>query len=230
MILFSSKTFFTWVHVQDLPTETPSETREKCIAVGCPKFIDAPGAVVEIPGHPATNKLVIVFENLHWCRYSDNYRQRFLQDLEQTALAYPQITFLVKPHHTGLWLTKRYQGKLPAANNLIVADPKAPAWEAFTAPALIQTADMVITTPSTVAIDAVRAGCPVAVVGYDLPLPNFEPLPLLRNSEDWRQLCSRANRNDEELLKRINEFSETCLVPGDAVQKIVDHLSADISH
>jgi hypothetical protein len=237
-VLFASQTVFTWIEVDQLPVETPAETKQKCIAVGCPKFIQAPDAhlgrnghktQLKIPGHTAHKRLVVVFENLHWSRYSDNYRQRFLQDLDQTALACPDITFLVKPHHTGLWLTHRYQGELPVASNLVIADPKASKWEAFTAPALIEMADAVITTPSTVAIDAVRAGCLVAVVAYDLDLSNFEPLPMLRNAADWEQLCIQAHRPNDAAVKLLEAFAQDRLVPGDAVQKIVDRLTQDLN-
>ena len=131
MIMFASKTIFTWGAVAQLPLKTPPETKAKCVAVGCPKFVDAPGLSVEVPGREGGDRLIAVFENLHWGRYSDDYRQRFLHDLAQTALACPEVTFLVKPHHTGLWLTQRYKGQVPVAGNLIVADPKAPEWESF---------------------------------------------------------------------------------------------------
>ena len=228
-IMFASQTFFTWGKVSDLPAETPAETKAKCVAVGCPKFIDSPFASVnaaqQIPGHQADNPLIVVFENLHWSRYDDDYRQRFLQDLEQSAIAHPNTTILVKPHHTGLWLTKRYQGKVPVADNLLIADPKDPKWEAFTAPALIQIADAVITTPSTVAVDAARSHCPVAVVAYDLELPNYEPLPLLRESHDWQAFVGEASAAS---LVGVDGFLRDRLIPGDAAKRIVDRVLNDI--
>ena len=51
--------------------------------------------------------------------------------------------------------------------------------------ALLFNLDAVITTPSTVAVDAARAGRPVAVIGNDLLLPMYEPLPILREVDDW---------------------------------------------
>ena len=229
-IMFASQTFFTWGKVSDLPAETPAETRAKCVAVGCPKFIDSPFAKVgkaqQIPGRAPGSTLIVVFENLHWSRYSDDYRQRFLQDLEQSAITHPKITFLVKPHHTGLWLTQRYQGKVPVADNLIVADPKAPEWEVFTAPALIEIADAVLTTPSTVAVDAARSHCPVAVVAYDLELPNYEPLPLLHSREDWQTFVEQAGKVNNPALAGVEGFLRDRLVPGDAVGRMVDRITA----
>ncbi len=230
-IMFASQTFFTWGKVSELPLETPAATRAKCVAVGCPKFIDAPfvnvNASQQIPGHKAGNPLLVVFENLHWSRYSDDYRQQFLQDLEQTAIAHPHLTVLVKPHHTGLWLTQRYQGRLPAAENLLIADPKDPQWEAFTAPALIQIADAVITTPSTVAVDAARSHTPVAVVAYDLDLPNYEPLPLLRHQKDWQAVVAKMSDRHPQ-LEAVEGFLRDRLIPGDAVGKVVAHITAHI--
>ena len=230
-IMFASQTFFIWGRVDALPAETPAETRAKCVAVGCPKFIDSPfakvGTAAQLPGSLPGSPIVVIFENLHWSRYNDDYRRRFLEDLEQSAIAHPKITFLVKPHHTGLWLTQRYQGKVPVADNLILADPKDPRWEAFTAPALIEIADAVITTPSTVAVDAARSHCPVAVVAYDLDLPNYEPLPLLRSSEDWQAFVEQTG-NDEQDLTGVEGFLRDRLIPGDAVGRMADFITAAV--
>jgi len=248
-IAFASQKIFTWGPLADLPDEVSDETRQKCVAVGCPKFaetslVNASRIKADVLGSSACSAgihspegglLVAVFENLHWCRYSDRYRQQFIEDLEQMATDYPDITVLVKPHHTGRWLTQEYQGRLPTADNLIIADPTNPKWEIFTAPALIEIADVVITTPSTVAVDAVRAGKPVAVVAYDMDLSNYKPLPLLRSSEDWRSLmlsagtCS-ASVNPSSATKSISEFSQKHLVPGDVIEKILDDISADITN
>ncbi len=230
-IMFASQTFFTWGSVRDLPAEIPAATKAKCVAVGCPKFIDSPFARIKadrLLDYPPTNALIVVFENLHWSRYSDDYRQQFLQDLECSAIAHPQVTFLVKPHHTGLWLTQRYQGQVPVADNLIVADPKDPKWEAFTAPALIEIADAVLTTPSTVAVDAARSHCPVAVVAYDLHLPRYEPLPLLRNGKDWQRFVCQLTEPRENNLARVEGFLRDRLIPGDAVGKMAAHITANL--
>ncbi|MEM6449693.1 MAG: hypothetical protein AAF703_05185 [Cyanobacteria bacterium P01_D01_bin.105] len=283
MITFASQKIFTWVPAADIPAQTPAQTRQKCIAVGCPKFVGAPELnsfelnsfelsssklnrsklnrlglnkprlnrsspsrlslnktslnklrqqVNVLSCRAQNSRLVTVFENLHWGRYSDEYRQQFLTDLAQTARAHPHVTFLVKPHHTGLWLTKRYQGNVPAADNLIIADPQASAWEMFTAPALIEIADAVITTPSTVAIDAVRANCRVAVTAYGMALPNYAPLPLLRSAEDWRSLILDIEdpSSGDSATALTSKFAIAHLIAGDAVQKIIDTVTSDLSY
>lgn len=242
-IRFASQTCFIWGSAEDLPSETPVETREKCVSVGCPKFVLAPHISPESPPpsipllkETLSSGLIAVFENLHWCRYSNAYRQQFLENLIQTACAFPQITFLVKPHHTGQWLTQHSDTLMPAVDNLIVVDPKMPEWEAFTAPALIQDADAVITTPSTVALDAARADCPVAIVAHTLTLNNYEPLPLLRDYQDWQALALQVSQaanplcrgQYDDLLAKTRAFLVRHILPGDAVGKIVAKLTADI--
>jgi hypothetical protein len=134
---------------------------------------------------------VLIFENLHWERYSDGYRRKTLRDIGIAVGHFPQVTFLVKPHHAGLWLTKQDQAILPQASNLKVIDPRSKKWQAFTAPAFIAIADAAISTPSTVAVDAARLCKPIAVVGYDLPLANYEPLSILKRTQDWASFIEK---------------------------------------
>jgi len=232
-ITFASKTLFTWGKISELPVETPAETKAKCVAVGCPKHIHSSVASIsaaqQMPGYNPGQPLLVVFENLHWSRYSDDYRQQFLQDLEQSVIAHPRTTFIVKPHHTGQWLTQHYRNRVPKANNLIVADPKDPTWEAFTAPALIEIASAVITTPSTVAIDAARSHCPVAIVAYDLTLPRYEPLPLLHNGEDWQGFVCQVEKPGEQSMAGVKAFLRDRLVPGDAAERIATQITGDLA-
>lgn len=221
---FASQHIFIWGAVDTLPPEVLPETRAKCIAVGCPKDIKSPEPMVQVPNKG--EYLVTIFENLHWDRYSDDFRQQFLVHLEKTALQFPKTTFLVKPHHAGLWLTKRYKGKLPEAYNIVIADPRDSKWEPFTAPALIAISDAVITTPSTVALDAARAACPVAVTGYDLPLPNYAPLPILRNADDWQIIVSKSQVPNARrvLIDSTHAFIDRHLVAKNACDRILDYI------
>ncbi|NEQ55179.1 MAG: hypothetical protein F6K11_34505, partial [Leptolyngbya sp. SIO3F4] len=101
-----------------------------------------------------------------------------------------------------------------------------PEWEPFTAPALIAISDAVITTPSTVALDAARAACPVAVAGYDLSLPNYEPLPILRNVDDWQSIVSKLNVPDARhtLVDNANGFVKRHLASEDACNLIINYI------
>jgi hypothetical protein len=80
--------------------------------------------------------------------------------------------------------------------------------------------DSVITTPSTVALDAVLAGKPVGVVGYDLELPLYEPLPILRSGEDWGRLVATTGLPAEAAAR----FLRRNVVRSDAGGTILDRM------
>lgn len=220
---FASKTIFIWGKVEDLDERVPDHIRRRCVSVGCPKEpMDLSGDSPPISHRP----LVAVFENLHWSRYDTDYRFQFLDDLENTALALPELTILIKPHPAGQWLTKRYEGRKPQAHNLVIADPLAPQWEMVTAASIIRAADAVISTPSTTVFDAARMDKPVAVAAYKLDLPRYSPLPMLKGFSDWTRFLSQARVPGQkaELSERTRNFVSRCNVVGPATDQIAHFL------
>lgn len=228
LIHFASQKIFIWGGLETLHDGVLAATREKCIPVGCPKYVASPDK--SFPFTHTRSKLIAIFENLHWSRYSDSYRASFISGLYQISHQFPNITFLVKPHHAGQWLTgkkdsklPRHQGELPKADNLVIADPTDPQWEGYTAPALLNLADAAITTPSTVALDAARLGCPVAVVGDDLELSKYHPLTVLKEVDDWLDWVSKLETvQGYSELKQLSEiFVKNQIVAGDVISRIV---------
>lgn len=224
-IRFASRTIFTWGPLERLHRDVLPDTRVRCRPVGCPKPALAPIATPSAAPPWGTRRSIAVFENLHWKRYSADYRERFLADLEAAAAADRERVFVVKPHPAGKWLTKRFEGRRPEAENLFVLVPGDARFDAFDANALLARAEAVITTPSTIALDAARAGRPVAVTGYDLDLPAYEPLPILRSGDDWRTFLA----DPRTALVRGTTFVGNGLVPGDAASRIVEHLHAAVA-
>jgi hypothetical protein len=181
-VSFLSDVILTWQNKNFFHKDVSEETRSKCVPVGLLKE--------KTPVLPfrfswqGQKKTVAIFENLHWKRFSESYRSQFLESVVQAAQKFPDFNFFVKPHHAGGWLIKSLRGKqLPNLQNLIVADPNDPQWEPFTGPSIIQAADFVLTTPSTIAVDAVLMQKPVAVFKFDLELDNYRPLPLIERAE-----------------------------------------------
>jgi hypothetical protein len=214
-IRFGSDAIFIWGPPEGLASWVPPETRAKVIPVGSPKTPPAPAAAPELAlGHWA--RVVGVFENLHWHRFSELYLERCLEDLAAAAEARPDTLFLVKPHHAGRWLSRRPERIRPSPNLLIV-DPTDSAWEPHTAPSLIALVDIVLTTPSTVALDAARTGRPVAVLGYDLELPLYEPLPIIRRGGD---LDAFLDDPPPDALLRNEAFLKRTVLPGRADHRI----------
>lgn len=224
---FAARRIYIWGPPSTLHPQVGGDVRARCLPVGCPKDVSPPAA--ELSGLlPSGMPVIGVFENLHWHRYDDAYRKAFLEGVVALASDFPQACFLVKPHHAGLWLTARYEGDKPAGANLVIADPRDPLWENHTAPALLGSMAGVITTPSTVALDAARRGMPVAVFAGNLELDNYRPLPLLGGTADWKRfvadLLDTSRRPALESASR--EFEARVIVPGDAAQRIASDLAA----
>lgn len=206
-VRFASETVFTWGSPNALPAWVAEETRAKCVEAGDPKagLAHATAATPPRPDGP-WRAWVGVFENLHWKRYDDAYRDAFLEQLAQAIAAAPDTLFLLKPHPAGRWSLAN-RDRLPAASNLVLADPGEPAWAHCTAADLIPGLDRVITTPSTVALDAARAGVPVAVLGLDQDVEAYAPLDILRYADDWPAFLTAPPAgpvaNGQAFLRRV---------------------------
>lgn len=226
-ITFKADRIYIWGGPQTLHPRVSDSVRSRCISAGCPKpALVAPADLTGLL--PAGKRVIGVFENLHWHRYDDAYREAFLDGVRTLAEQFEEVCFLVKPHHAGLWLTRRYDGKRPSAPNLVIADPQLPAWERYTASQLLGLMCAVITTPSTVALDAARRSMPVGVFALGMELTNYEPLPLLRDL-DAAAAFVRAALDDSarsELERTSVKFIDRVLVPGDGAQRIALDLAA----
>jgi hypothetical protein len=221
---FASDRILTWGDPARLPAWIPGERRARCIGVGIPRAAFPQQG--ELPLGPESRPIIGVFENLHWDRYSQRYRASFLADLADTVAARPDLLFIVKPHHAGQWLSKNAD-TLGKPENLLLADPADPRWERFTASTIIERASAVITTPSTVALDAARMRRPVAVAGYELDVLVYAPLTLLRGAQDWRTFLSAALGGIPEISKGLDEFCRRHLVEGDAIAAILAALEGN---
>lgn len=226
-VTIKAQRIYTWGGPETLHPRLDASTRARCIPLGCTKpATTKPADLGQLL--PKGRPVVGVFENLHWHRYDDTYRQAFLDAVTLLAEGFPEVTFLIKPHHAGVWLTHRYEGQRPAASNLVIADPQTPAWEHHTASALLGSMTAVITSPSTVALDAARQGLPVAVFAGGLCLPNYHPLPLLRAPSDWAAVVNAALDLEQRgtLESAAAAFVARVLVDGDGAKRIAADLAA----
>lgn len=224
-ISFASRRIYTWGNVETLHPDIPAQTKSKCYPVGCPK----PQRVEQsaIQDWPLGETPVIgIFENLHWHRYSEDYRNFFVSNVLAIAKAFSEINFIVKPHNAGMWLTTRYEGPRPSLDNLIIADPQSAMWAGLTAPGLLGRLQAVITTPSTVALDAARQSIPTAVVAQSLELANYTPLHLIESVGDWKEYVTATldPAARQQLIALGTRYVERVLLPGDAVSRILDDL------
>lgn len=228
-VRFASRTIFTWGPSERLHPAALHDTRARCRPLGCSKPAQP---TLSVPPRPdGRERLVAIFENLHWSRYSDAYRESFLAAIELVAQAHPDTTFFIKPHPAGKWLTARYHGPRPTRDNILIAVPGDPRWELYDAAATIELADGVITTPSTVALDAARRQRPTAVVAAELALEAYAPLPLLRSGKDWGRFVAGLTVGSlhTEFVRQSECFAASAFVPGDAAARILDHVVATVA-
>ena len=224
-IEFEARHIFVWGDLSLLHPRVSEKTRRKCISVGCPKMAVTAGAA--LPSIvPAGKPVVGIYENLHWHRYDDAYRSFFLDGALRLAAKYPDVTFIIKPHNAGLWLTTRFEGGLVPPANLLIADPSEHQWEGRTATSMLPHLSGVITSPSTVALDAARAGLPVAVVGHGLALNNYAPLYRIEDVEQWADFAASLfdGPRRQALVDASHAFVARVLLSGDAATRIVEHL------
>lgn len=227
---FAADRIYLWGGLDTLHPDVSAVTRVKCVPMGCPKVSVVETADLGSLIDPQAC-VVGVFENLHWHRYSEEYRQFFLDGVATLAEQFPSVTFLIKPHHAGLWLTSRYQGDKPVAPNLIIADPKQAEWERYTAGGLLGRMKAVITSPSTVALDAAMRGLPVAVVMRELDTQTYSPLFAIEQVADWSAFIERVlDESQEPALAKLSErFAARMVLQDEAAARIVDDLVCSTS-
>ena len=88
----------------------------------------------------------------------------------------------------------------------------------------------IITTPSTVALDAANLERPVSVIGYDLNLPKYEPLPILHSLTDWLEFIQQIRYPETRinLSQKTSTFLDKSIVPGNAIERIIELIKFDI--
>jgi hypothetical protein len=163
-----------------------------------------------MPEPRAARYEVGVFENLHDERYSEADRAAFKNAL--ACLAATGQPLLLRPHPAGRW-----GGTLAdlarSHPNLVVQDTAMLATSAGGAAVSIAECRRVITTPSTVAVDAAMAGKPLALA---LPGgPYYEPLPTLADEASWVAFATSSPDGSA-----AGAFLQRHVLPGDAATRI----------
>ncbi len=219
-VSFEARHVLLWGPLRTVLPEVSATTRRKLVEVGRPRWAvsgAAPALALE-----GTRAVIGIFENLHWHRYDNDYRQRFIADLVAAAEAASDVTFFVRPHPAGLWFTSRRSLPFTGRPNIVIADPRSPAWARLDVAQILAAVDGAITTPSTVALDAAQLGKPVAVACYGLELGKYEPLPMLRGSTDWLSFCHGVRDGaSASFVAAGRAFVDDHVLPGDAVQRFL---------
>ncbi len=225
---FAARNVLTWGPVDRLPGIVAPETRRKCLAVGCPKVhltnIGKPRETI------SKSPIIAIFEGLHVERFDDDYMRLFFADLQHMADTFTGLHFILKPHPGIVKRSNIHTNFLHSLKNTEVLDPAQTGSNQWSTPTLLVNALAVITTPSTIALDAAMTATPVAVIRYGQRIPYYayyEPLPIIDTSEDWNNFIESALKETHRLKKLSNSFLERVRLPGDAADHILNIVSGE---
>ena len=221
-VKFAANTVLTWGPTEELPSWVGKDTLDKAIAVGCPKEF------VVFENNPSANTgerpIIGVFDNLHWHRYDEKYREAFLRDLKDIAEHRQEFRFILRSHPVSIRKrSKKLADILRNIDNVDVVDLTGEK-ETLTTAWLLSHAAGVITTPSTIALDGALANIPVAISRYGLDLDYYSPLSLLDGIDDWQKFLDGLTEASgvSDLKLKGEKFTNRVLVSGDPSFKILD--------
>ncbi|MBT4878611.1 MAG: hypothetical protein HON42_02200, partial [Alphaproteobacteria bacterium] len=221
-VKFASDYIFIWGKKENIFPEF-GDTMKKVISVGKLKHHEISKKQLPDLGFKNFNNTITIFENLHWERYDDNYKKLFLNNIKLIISKYKNVLFLIKPHHTGKFIIN-YEKDFGKFRNCIMLNPDNAKYEPFTAPSLMNISCAVITTPSTVSIDALLAKKALAVVQYNLDLPIYKHANVILNQSGLQSFVAAVTNNNKDYLKKIEDgnskFLANNLVSTDAVSNI----------
>lgn len=211
---FASDVVFCWFPEAATPDELPQAVRTRLDHVGRP----APPGGWTPREAPAFD--LAVYENLHWDRYCDADRAAFLAGLRAVA-ARPELKIVLRPHPAGAWGESLGLEFACFANMTLIggAEARRSLGSLTQSPGL---AARVITTPSTVALDAALAGRPVALAADGGTL--YTPLKVVNSPSDWLEFACSVN----PMASGLEDFKRRVLVEGDASDRIVKRMSRDL--
>lgn len=211
---FASDVVFCWFPKAFSSKGLPPETVAKLDHVGRPA---PPGGW--LPQEPPAYDLA-VYENLHWSRYGDAEREAFLAGLRAVA-GRRELRVVLRPHPAGAWGDRLRLEFAQFGNITLIGGAEARRSVENLAQSPGQAA-RVITTPSTIALDAALAGRPVALAADGGSL--YTPLKVLNAPGDWLDFaCS-----DNPTASGLDDFKRRVLADGDAAERIVRRMSRDL--
>ena len=213
--VFASETVFCWFPPAATPADLPDDTRARLAHVGRP----FPPGGWRAPDSPRFG--LGVFENLHWDRYAQSDREGFLEGLIAVARSRPDLQILLRPHPAGAW-SDQLSHQLAQFPNITRADAAMARQSPDGSADILGEIGRVITTPSTIALDAALAGVPTALAVGGAAV--YQPLPVLTTARDWVAF-SRGDGFDPSAL---DQFRSRVLLAGDGAPRILDRLCRDL--
>lgn len=230
---FASETLLLWQDPNYLPEWVPASVRERGIGIG--RVVpDMPSAqILEQRSFPLNSgkPIIGVFENLHWDRFSDDYRREFIESLVLSVERFPQFQFLLKPHPAGKWVLRDEIAQARLApllergleGGLVMASPIDIAWEGWSGAAVMPHLALAITTPSSIVLDSAEHRTPIAIHQGDLAsIPLYSPVTTLSDRRDWAAMLSLDPAHWSAMSDYAKDLKLRTIKTGDAVERIIN--------
>jgi glycosyltransferase involved in cell wall biosynthesis len=167
----ASETIFTWNDPAALPEWVDPSIRSRSIATG--RITDPSNWTLKnLRPLDRRPERVGIFENLHWSAYPDSFRETFKSMVVALAERHPETEFAIMPHPAGLWSVK-FIKTTDLPTNLAIANPASREHLGETGVNALASLDRVLTTPSSIAVDAAQIGLPTILIApenFDLSL------------------------------------------------------------
>ncbi len=203
---FASETILTWFTAQGVPDSVRPDIRARLVPVGRPVLPRETGDARYDIG---------LFENLHADCYSDDQRRGFHARAIGLIRHRPDLSFYIRPHPAGpggAWADLGV-GRLA---NVTLVSPGEAVRSPLSGAVAVAGARRIITTPSTVALDAAVAGRPVALAFAGGPL--YSGLPVLQSEADWLDFAADTDTTSGRA------FLAPFRVEADPSGSVIDHL------
>lgn len=203
---FASEAILSWFTTEGVPDAVRPHVRRRLAPVGRP-MMPLPAA--------AHRYDVGLFENLHAPRYTQeqgrDFRLRALALIDQR----PDLTFCIRPHPAGPGDGWSAAG-LDRRPHVTLMPPAEAVRDTRSGAAVVAGARRVITTPSTVALDAALSGRAVALAFAGGPL--YSGLRVLQTEADWLDFVADTDTTS------ARAFLAPFRVDADPAGSVVDHL------
>lgn len=218
-VKIQSQQILIWGPKETLYKDLSPEVKNRCVPVGIAKTYPNPSVT---SGKSINKKIVVgIFENLHWSRYSDNFRSQFISLVESLPRSFRDFEFRLKPHPAGKWLTNRFKGSFSIANNVVIYDSTQPHQPGFSNNDFVNQCDIILTTPSSVAIDGIACQKPTLIIGYGLDLQNYAPIDIASNNDEVLNFVGDASNNQNMFIDKNNAFLADKIIKINAAEDII---------
>lgn len=156
-------------------------------------------------------KAIVVCENIHYYKYSSEYRCRYVSMIEYISKKFGDHTIYVQPHPGGKWSRKNIRSK----NNIVVSRGGLSILELITDLEKDFEVEFVITTPSSVLVD-----CAYFDLEFILIDAEFETRPVGKLKKvKIQELMKMDERSIREKLNKL-DFEKFSLPPESSMERL----------